>query len=763
MSANLLFQSFAGGEITPELLGRLDLGKYQVGLAQCRNFLVLPHGPIQNRMGTAYVLEAKDSANRVRIIPFAFSDTQTMILEFGHQYIRFHTNGATLLEAAKNITGITQPAGVVSIVGHGWSNGDVVYQAGIGGMTQLNGRYVVISDAAADTYRMKDFAGAYITTGSYGAYTAGGTAARVYTLASSYQSADLFDLHYTQDADVLTIAHPSYATAELRRASAVSWSLANVSFAPTVAAPAAPTLTTAGPGGGSPIDNKYVITAVAANLLEESLASAVATSNYDLTVANNTITVAPSAALPATVTRFNIYKLRQGLYGYIGQCTPTGVFIDNNILPDVTKTPPEGLITLNTGANLYPSAVTYHEQRRVFAATNTVPQSFWMTRTGTESNLTSSIPSQADDAIDGRIKAREQNRIRHLVPLSDLIALTASGVWRISSGEAPAITPDTLSVKTQGNAGASNVQPVITTGSILYSQARGAHIRELAYNQDKGGYSTVDMSIMAPHLFDGFTIADLAYTAAPLQALWAVRSDGALLGMTYVPDHQVYAWHKHDTDGLYESVAAVAEGNDDALYCVVRRTLNGRTARYIERMASRLFTAKADAFIVDCGLTYSGAATATITGLHHLEGETVSILADGAVETQQVVTAGAVTLSAAAAKVHIGLPITADAALLPLWFMKAAALGQGTMKNVSKVYVRTHQTSGLKAGPDVNHLVEIPQRQAENYDAPPALRTEMRELTISPSWNQSGSVVFRQSDPLPVTILGVALEVAAGG
>jgi hypothetical protein len=763
MSANLLFQSFAGGEITPELLGRLDLGKYQVGLAQCRNFLVLPHGPIQNRMGTAYVLEAKDSANRVRVIPFAFSDTQTMILEFGHQYIRLHTNGATLLEAAKNITGITQPAGVVSSVGHGWSNGDVVYQAGIGGMTQLNGRYVVISDAAADTYRMKDFAGAYITTGSYGAYTAGGTAARVYTLASSYQSADLFDLHYTQDADVLTISHPSYATAELRRASAVSWSLANVSFAPTVTAPAAPTLTTAGPGGGSPIDNKYVITAVAANLLEESLASAVATSSYDLTVAGNTITVAPSAPLPATVTRFNIYKLRQGLYGYIGQCTPTGVFIDSNILPDVTKTPPEALITLNTGANLYPSAVTYHEQRRVFAATNTVPQSFWMTRTGTESNLTSSIPSQADDAIDGRIKAREQNRIRHLVPLSDLIALTASGVWRISSGEAPAITPDTLSVKTQGNAGASNVQPAITTGSILYSQARGAHIRELAYNQDKGGYSTVDMSIMAPHLFDGYTIADLAYTAAPLQALWAVRSDGALLGMTYVPDHQVYAWHQHDTDGLYESVAAVAEGNDDALYCVVRRTLNGRTARYIERMASRLFTAKADAFIVDCGLTYSGAATATITGLHHLEGETVSILADGAVETPQVVTAGAVTLSAAAAKVHIGLPITADAALLPLWFMKAAALGQGTVKNVSKVYVRTHQTSGLKAGPDVNHLTEIPQRLAETYDTPPALRTEMHGLTISPSWNQSGSVVFRQSDPLPVTILSVALEVAAGG
>jgi hypothetical protein len=271
------------------------------------------------------------------------------------------------------------------------------------------------------------------------------------------------------------------------------------------------------------------------------------------------------------------------------------------------------------------------------------------------------------------------------------------------------------------------------------------------------------MSIMAPHLFDGYTIADLAYTVSPLQALWATRSDGALLGMTYVPEHQVYAWHKHDTAGYFESVAAASENNEDALYAVVRRTLNGREARYIERMASRRITAKEDAFIVDCGLTYSGAATATITGLHHLEGETVSILADGAVETSQEVTGGQVTLSTAAAKVHVGLPIEADAALLPLWFMKAAAMGQGTMKNVSKAYVRTYETTGLKVGPSFAKAAEIPARRTEPYDSPPELRTEMREIIVSPSWNQDGAVVFRQSYPVPTTILSVALDVAAGG
>jgi hypothetical protein len=762
MSANLLFQSFAGGEITPELLGRLDLGKHQIGLGPSRNFLVLPHGPIQNRPGLAYVLEARNSAGRVRLLPFSFSDTQTMILEFGHAYIRFHTGGATLLETAKNITGITQPAGVVSVAGHGWANGDVVYQTGIGGMTQLNGRYVVISDSAANTYRMKDFAGNYITTGSYGAYTAGGTAARVYTLATPYDHSQLFDIHYTQDSDVLTLAHPSHATRELRRLGATNWTLTTVGFAPTIATPAAPQVQVFGPGGGVASTHTYVATALSADGLEESYASPSASINHDLTVTGNFIDVFP-IDVPGAV-RYNIYKQFNGLYGYIGQVADGGITLDDyNITPDVTKTPPEALITLNSAASNYPSAVAYHEQRRVFGATDGAPQNFWMTRTGTESNMSMSIPTQADDAIAARIKAREQNRIRHLVSFSDLIALTSSGVWRIFSGDAPAITPDTLSIKPQGNAGANNVQPVITEGSVLYSQSRGAHIRELTYNGDRGGYVTADLSIMAPHFFEGYTIVDLAYTAAPLQALWAVRSDGALLCMTYVPDHQVYAWHKHDTDGYVESVAAVSENDQDVLYAVVRRTLNGREARYIERMASRLFTTKADAFIVDCGLTYSGAALATISGLHHLEGEIVSILADGAVESQQVVTGGQVVLSGAASKVHVGLPITAEAELLPLSFMKAAAMGQGTMKNVNKVYIRTYRSTGIQAGPSYDKLVDIPARRDEAYDAPPALRTEIREVPIKGSWNQDGTVVFRQSDPVPATILSVALEVAAGG
>jgi hypothetical protein len=762
MSGNLLYQSFAGGEITPELYGRLDLGKYQTGLALVRNWLVLPHGPVQNRSGFAFVNEAKDVGHNVRVIPFSFSAEETMVLEFGHEYIRFHTNGATLLETAKPVvsiaTGITTQQQVTA---HGFSTGDWVYTIA-GALSGFRFYRIVVVDA--DNYELRTIAGAQVDTTGWPLYAGGATAARVYTLASTYQGVDLLDLHFVQSADVLTITHPSYPIRELRRLGATNWTLVTVSFAPTLAAPAAPTVAITGPGGGTAVVHDYVITAIAADGLEESLASASsASAAIDLSVAGNEATIAPSVALPAVVARFNVYKKLSGLFGYIGQSSVAGTFHDNNITPDMTKTPPEASITLNTLPGLYPSAVTYHEQRRAFGATNADPAGLWMTRPGTESNLTTSIPSQDDDAISLRIKAREQNRIRHLVSLGDLLALTASGEWRIFSGDQPVITPTTISAKQQGGTGASNVQPALTSGSVLYVQSRGSHVRELTFSNDKNGYVTTDMSIMAPHLFDTVIVYDIAYARAPMQTLWVVTSDGRLLGMTYVPEHQVFAWHQHTTDGSFESVAVVAEGNEDALYVAVARNVNGRIVRNIERMASRLFNAKEDAFIVDSGLTYRGAPTSTISNLYHLEGKLVSILADGAVETPQTVVNGRITISAPASVIHVGLPIVADLMTLPIALMNTPASGQGRTKNINAAMLRIHRTTGLSCGPSFNRLTPVPGRSDEAYGTAPALRTGVHRITLSPSWVEDGQVCLRQTDPVPATILSMALDAAVGG
>ncbi|MDQ4678173.1 hypothetical protein, partial [Stenotrophomonas maltophilia group sp. RNC7] len=148
--------------------------------------------------------------------------------------------------------------------------------------------------------------------------------------------------------------------------------------------------------------------------------------------------------------------------------------------------------------------------------------------------------------------------------------------------------------------------------------------------------------------------------------------------MTYVPEQQVQGWHRHTTaaSGKFESVCCVTEEDEDAVYTIVKRTINGQSVRYVERLHSRRVEALEDAFFVDAGLSYSGAPATTFGGLDHLEGEEVNILADGAVMSRQVVTGGEVTLQQPASTVHVGLPITADLVTLPMAF-EAQAAGQG--------------------------------------------------------------------------------------
>ena len=738
-----LHRSFAGGVITPEMYGRVDTTKYQTGLAKCRNFTILPHGPASRRPGFRYVGEVRDSTKAVRLIPFQFSETQTAVIEFSDQAVRFHINGQQLLEANKAVVSIV--GSTVTVTAHGYSTGDDVF---------IGTRFHRITVTGVNTFTTADRWGA--------ATVASGTAAaRVYTVASPYLAADLFNLHYAQDSDVLTLTSTAYAARELARLGATNWQFSTITFSPSGTIPTGVTVVATKPTPTNVPTQRYVVTSVGADGITESLQSASATDTNNLTIAGNFNTISWSAA--AGATRYNVYKQRGGLYGYIGSTTGLNL-VDDNILADTSKGPPQDIYTLNTAAGDYPAAVTYYEQRRWFAGTTNEPQTVWATRNGTGSNLTSSTPSQDDDGLQFAIKSSRQNAIRHLLPLSDMLALTVGAEFRIFADNAPNITPTSLSTKPQGYSGASNVQPALTSGSVLYVQSQGSRVRELAYNWQSNAFTSIDISIMAPHLFNNFSVVDLAYCRAPVPSLWAVRSDGVLLGLTYVPEQQVYAWHEHDTEGFFESVCVVSEGLEDVLYAVVRRTVNGRSVRYVERLETRLFADQASAFFVDSGATYNGTATSTLSGLWHLEGKTVSVLADGAVHPDRVVTNGSITLEYTASEVHVGLRYTSDLQTLPLAFEGAPAGGQGTMKNVNGVAIRVFSSSTVQAGPTVDDLVEYPARDVDdNYGSPPALRTGELRFDIAPDWNSDGGVVIRQEDPLPLTVLSIALDVAVGG
>lgn len=805
-----LQKAFSGGEVTPEFYGRIDDQKYQTGLATCRNFIVLPHGPISNRAGTEFVRAAKVAAKKARMIPFTYSTTQTMALEFGDGYIRFHTQGATLL------------AGTPTAY-----NGATAYVVGD-----------LCSSAGVNYYCIAASTGNAPPNVTYW-YPLPSTA---YEIPSPYLEADLFAIHYVQSADVLTLVHPGYAPRELRRLGATQWVLSTIAFTASVSAPSAPSLTSSGSTAGK-YNYEYIITSLASDGVTESVSSTpaigpgVAISGITnanpgvittgaahglsvndpvyiaavggMTQLNGNHYLVDSVPLATTLTlrstagvvvdttafgvytaggsiypkfirsnlfetgctntitwssvsgasRYNVYKMQGGLYGYIGQTSGTSI-VDDNIAPDLGKTPPI-YETVFGGTGEYPGAVSYFEQRRCFAGSTNKPQNMWMTRSGTESGMSYSLPIRDDDRISFRVAAREANTIRHIVPLSNLVLLTSAAEWMATSINSDAITPTSVAVKPQSYIGASNTQPLIVNNTMIYEAARGGHIRELGYNWQASGYVTGDLSIRAPHLFDRHTIDDMAFSKSPYPIAWFVRDDGALLGLTYMPEQQIGAWHQHDTDGEFESVCVVSEGNDDVAYFVVKRTINGATVRYIERMGGRWFSDQEDAYFVDCGLTYSGAAATTITGLDHLEGETVSILGDGAVHPQQVVTGGEITLEQAVTLAHIGLPIVSDAVTLPL-ALEIAGYGQGRTKNVNQVFMRVFDSSGAMIGPYGGRLIAYKQRTTEPYGSPPDLATREIQVSVAPSWGDSAQIHVRQADPLPITIVGLSMEVAIG-
>lgn len=509
------------------------------------------------------------------------------------------------------------------------------------------------------------------------------------------------------------------------------------------------------------ITNNYAVQAIAADGVSASALSAPAAILNNLDVPGSYNTIAWSAVAGAAT--YNVYKQLNGLWGFIGN-TQALSFADNNIAPDMAIVPgtPDAVFS---GPGNYPAAVCYFEQRRCFAGSDNGPDNAWMSNSGTESMFSFSLPSLATDRIAFRVAALKADRILHLMPMSQLIMLTSETEFALVPVNSDAITPSSISVKPQSYIGAAGVTPTIINTSMVYAAARGGHVRELGFAWTINGFQTGDLSLRAGHLFDNLHLVDQAYSKSPRPIIWFVSSNGKLLGLTYIPEEQLGAWHQHDTQGTFESIACVAEGSEDVLYAVVNRTIGGATVRYVERMASRIID-PADSstwFFVDAGVAQTFMSPVTVvSGLTWLEGQTVAVLADGGVQTQKVVTGGAITLDHAASVVQIGLPYVSDLLTLPA-VLQIDGFGQGRKKNINKAWVKLYQSSGILVGPDENDLTEIKQRDLEPWGSPPALQSAELEVLTTPSWQVSGQVLIRQENPLPLSVVGLTLEVAIGG
>lgn len=297
MAANTNF-SFSKGELDPDITGRVDTSLYKIAVKLLRNWIVQRFGTVQNRPGTQYLGRVKTSSSgAVRLIPFIFSQTVAFVLEFGNLYIRFYKNGSQVTEAAKNITAINLGTGFITSNAHGFSNGDEVVLASIGGTIQLNGRNVLVANKTANTFQVSDLDGTLISLTSYTTYTSGGTASRVYSLTTTYASADLFALNYAQSANVLTVVHPSYTPFDITRISDANWTITATAFAPAQLGVGGVSATAGAVGTNS---YRYRITAISPTTGEESYPDqgGSATPSFETQITINNIT----QANPAVVT-----------------------------------------------------------------------------------------------------------------------------------------------------------------------------------------------------------------------------------------------------------------------------------------------------------------------------------------------------------------------------------------------------------------------------------------------------------------------------
>lgn len=940
MGTPFIQHSFHAGEWAPALNARVDLAKYHAAAELLENFFVDYRGGASSRPGTKYVLRCLGDTNKCRLIPFQASFSLGYILQFSEGAMRPFRDGAPVLEPTVNITGATKANPCVVSVVNTYAINDWVFITNVGGMTQLNGKYYIISARTAGTITLHDLFGNPIDSTAYGTYTAGGTTARIYTVPSPYAAADLADLKFTQDVDEMIICHPVRAPQRILFISNTNWTITAISFGTNISPPTGVTAGTTLAAGT--VNYGYLVTSETGSS-QESVPSSVATIGnlQDIRTTPGSNVVQWNAVAGAAF--FNIYKALPGYtfvtqpgasFGFIG--TSTGItFVDTNISADFSQTPPVAqnpfvgagvvsytvtangvytavpsvtvapsgggissatanaelwvlgtptvgaggagyaandlinfgngvLVTVNTVAagvitsfkainvgasfhgaitagstptnpvaqvttlgagtgatanlvwgvgrlipvspgagytaapavtfssgaaaatavlgqssDLNPQVPGFFQQRLVLGALAGAPQTFYMSQPGAPFNFNITNPVQADNAISGALVSGQLNTIKSMVATqSGLVLLTDRAVWLINGGgggvgTSDAVTPINISANPHSYNGASDVPPIVANFDILYVQAKGSIVRDVAYNIYSNVYTGTDISVLSSHLFYGFQILGWAWAEEPFKLVWAIRDDGTALSLTFMKEQELIGWAHSVTQGNFLSVATTIEstdfGNVDAVYFIVERVIEGQTVQYIERLAERIFPNGAeDAWCVDSALHYNGPPATSFSGAEHLGGMTVTGVADGAVINPFVMSiAGTFTLALAASKVTLGLAFTPKLKTLALDVNAGDGTVQGREKKISQVTVRVQDTLGLKIGSTFDTLVNmsdltVGEVGSSTNERVTNLVTGDAQQIVDPMWTTQGQYCIEQPNPWPATILGVIPEVTIG-
>lgn len=776
--------NFLGGELDRLLWGRSDLDVFESGARTMLNFFVDKRGAAVSRPGTEFLGFGGGTGMSVRLIPFLYADDQSLCLEFGPGIIRFHTNGATVLNGSAPTNSITSGAGNPYTLRSPYAYYDLpkLKWAQTGDVLTL----AHPSHAPRELRR--------ISNTNWGALSADHDGTAYTTVLAEVKFAEVVP-YFAPTYPVLG-PQPTETAAQPKK----EWIwLATLLVQETATGRTFETL---------PFRITQQWTGVA-SALPVDLPTALADNKVALyvdkpvTVWRNNGAILHLGALTNTADltyreiQMQIYRGRGdptgkgvGLYGLKG-VTTTGEFVDDGLEPDYAFQPPRGtnpFLTYDYAGALVatkrPAAVAFFQERRCFAEATRLHAS----AVGSYTNFDPHVFQIDDEALLFEFAARQREEAVHILSHAKLLLFTKSTVRSFAGEQGSALAWNSIDQRLEDEVGSLDVPPLVVNGRVMFCRTKGVGVRGLVF--DGNSYRGVDLSGVSGHLFCGQStglpafieaqldgqpvltqrsIIDWTYAEDPWGVVWACREDGVLLSYTPNGDGRG-AWARHETDGWVRAVCAIPEGNEDSIYIAVARPISGSAAVLcIERMSSRVRNGTtADDAAVDCHLSYSGVPALTLTGLTHLAGSTVWVVGKG--NPPQ----GPLVVSAAGEVVLPVLPVANDGANVKLFVGLSYTCDLETLDLVSndlrtKPLVVDHvgfevdQTQGVEVGQDFDHLVPGLLRTPAASYAMPVPETTLVRVPVRGTWGAGGRAVLRQSKPLPVTVVGLVREVSVGG
>jgi hypothetical protein len=728
-----MVNAFNAGEFSSALEGRTDLAKYPHACKLIENFILLSQGPAQRRGGSRYVSPVKTEANRTWLVRFEFNATQAFILEFGDLYVRFYTAHGYVLNAGVPYE-IVSPYAIADLTNADGScalqfvqSGDVIYLAH--------------SSEAVKAYTLTRFANTNWVFAEY-APNQGPFLEENGTTTTILASA-------VTGAITLTASAATFAVTDIGRL--VRLQVQNLNVKPWEAG------------------KVYVLN--------------------DLTRFDGktykALNGATSGTSPPTHEQGNAYDGQTGVQwsyqdaGY-GIARITGftstTIVSATVIQDAAnglkQIPADAVTNASTRWRLgawsatsgYPSSVTFFLNRLHWGFglrwAASVPNDF--------SNMSQDFFGQTtiDAAIVEQVQAQDVNAIEWMEGVDRLVIGTGGGEFVVGPQTTnEAYGPGNISIVKQSKQRVRAVQPVLAGNSVVYVQRAGRKLLSLDYVIERDKFASTDLAVLAERITRTGIIAT-AFQGEPHQIVWCLLGNGKLLGFTYNQEQEVTGWHRHPIggDGFVESIATIPapDGSREELWLIVKRTINGATHRYVEYLErpwegpdqdGTVGDDQADAFYVDSGLTYSGASTTTITGLGHLEGKTVQILADGAVQPDKTVSGGAITLTRAASKVQVGLQAIARLVPMRLEGGNPEGTSQGKLSRITELVIRFVDTLGGKAGLMGRTLDSISFRSPSTLmGSAEDIRSGDFPMTFPGDWERDEFLEIRQDQPLPMTV-----------